>query len=314
MLGRRADELCYLVSKMGRAGELLQMWYLGQNDLGQRGSDMIKNWLFIRGMVREQRHWEEFPSIFEEKFPAARVYFLDLPGIGTMGHMKSPLDIPSIIEICQRRFDQIKEGVSGDWGILGVSLGGMVSLSWMDVVPKQFKLGVVINSSAASLSHPLERMQPQTLMRFLKTVFLKDRKKIERVILERTVSAHTDTSEILKRWAQIAPDPKMVRNLAFRQMLAAGRFVPTGNLSVPLLFIGAKGDRLAHWKCSLKLSQRYGGSFALHPWGGHDLTLEDPKWCINKISEWTKKLGISGDSSMSEIKIQSETSQFGKSA
>jgi hypothetical protein len=37
------------------------------------------NWLFLRGLSREQRDWGDFPETFERRV-GGRVYFLDLPG------------------------------------------------------------------------------------------------------------------------------------------------------------------------------------------------------------------------------------------
>ena len=38
------------------------------------------NWLLLRGLAREQRHWEDFPAILERTLPGTRVHRLDLPG------------------------------------------------------------------------------------------------------------------------------------------------------------------------------------------------------------------------------------------
>mgnify|MGYP003949335389 CR=1 FL=1 len=44
------------------------------------------NWLFLRGLTREQRHWGPFRDVFARDYPGAKVHCLDLPGTGTERH------------------------------------------------------------------------------------------------------------------------------------------------------------------------------------------------------------------------------------
>ena len=54
------------------------------------------NWLLLRGLAREQRHWGRFPALLSAKLPGDRVFCLDLPGTGTEHRRKSPASIAAI--------------------------------------------------------------------------------------------------------------------------------------------------------------------------------------------------------------------------
>ena len=49
------------------------------------------NWLFLRGLARDARHWGPFPHIFEERVPEAKVFTLDLAGMGTERRRNAPI-------------------------------------------------------------------------------------------------------------------------------------------------------------------------------------------------------------------------------
>ena len=88
------------------------------------------NWLLLRGMTRELRHWGPFPRIFEERAPGARVLCLDLPGAGTERARPSPWSVGGIAEDVRRRWRAAAAAGEGQWAVLGISLGGMVTLEW----------------------------------------------------------------------------------------------------------------------------------------------------------------------------------------
>ena len=61
----------------------------------------IKNttyWFFIRGLMREAAHWEDFPKQFETAFPESKVVTLDLQGSGAHWNSKAPLTILEMAE------------------------------------------------------------------------------------------------------------------------------------------------------------------------------------------------------------------------
>jgi pimeloyl-ACP methyl ester carboxylesterase len=59
-------------------------------------------WLFLRGLVRESAHWDDFPERFAAGIPGVRVVTLDLPGNGRHWRLDSPLSIPGMMEFARR--------------------------------------------------------------------------------------------------------------------------------------------------------------------------------------------------------------------
>ena len=62
------------------------------------------NWIFLRGLTREQGHWGEALQVFESTNPDMKVFCLDLPGTGTERARNSPLSVSGIMEDLRSRF------------------------------------------------------------------------------------------------------------------------------------------------------------------------------------------------------------------
>ena len=105
------------------------------------------NWLLLRGLARDQRHWMDFGKIFEERLSGSRVFMLDMPGMGDQNKRPSPLTIPGIVDDLRHRWKQLDYDFGGPWGILAVSLGGTAAA--------EHGLGKV-KRSFLSLVHPPE--------------------------------------------------------------------------------------------------------------------------------------------------------------
>ena len=88
------------------------------------------NWLLLRGLAREQRHWGRFPDALRSQLPDDQVFCLDLPGTGTEHQRKSPLEIAGIARDVRARFAGLRAQHPGPWRLLAVSLGGMVAMQW----------------------------------------------------------------------------------------------------------------------------------------------------------------------------------------
>ena len=146
------------------------------------------NWLILRGLVREQRHWGEFAPQFEaglkEKDPQAKVFTLDFAGFGTESERFSPTTIDEIVDDLRARWSALP--ASGEWCLLAVSLGGMVAMNWTSRYPEDFKKLVLINSSVGGLSPLFRRMQPANFPTILSLFFEKNIRNREEQILSIT--------------------------------------------------------------------------------------------------------------------------------
>ena len=64
------------------------------------------NWVFLRGLMRESRHWGEFPDQFRAVLPEADIVAPDLPGNGAKFRLRSPLSVQGMVEACRAAFSR----------------------------------------------------------------------------------------------------------------------------------------------------------------------------------------------------------------
>jgi pimeloyl-ACP methyl ester carboxylesterase len=106
---------------------------------------MSTNWLLLRGLMREQRHWEGFPARLQQYFPDDGVLLADLPGFGREVQQQSPSRIADITDELRMRWQA--ERAKGPLRLLTLSLGGMVAIDWASRYPDELSAVVLINSS-----------------------------------------------------------------------------------------------------------------------------------------------------------------------
>jgi hypothetical protein len=44
--------------------------------------------------------------------------------------------------------------------------------------------------------------------------------------------------------------------------------------------------------CTLAIQKKWGGSLAIHPSAGHDITLDEPRWVADRLKEWLEQQGL----------------------
>jgi pimeloyl-ACP methyl ester carboxylesterase len=247
-------------------------------------------WLFVRGLSREARHWLPFPERFEREMPGASVHLLDLPGAGTEWRRKAPLTVGGCMRDVRRRWLQLREAHPGRWGILGISLGGMVVLRWTGELASDFERAVVVNTSAADLSPPWRRMRLGVLPGITRALRTADPVAREREILRATTRIFTGHDALAQTWAGYHRDQPMTRVNVLRQLAAAARFRSPASIGLPLLVLAAAHDPLAQADCGRRIATKYGAPFQLHPTAGHDLPLDDPGWVTARVADFAAGL------------------------
>lgn len=240
------------------------------------------NWLLIRGLSREQRHWGDFPSILSEATGAV-VRTIDPPGFGTESSRRSPARLAEITDDLRARFLAADGAAEGPWSILGISLGGMVALDWCARHPSDFERCVVVNTSTR-LSPPWKRFRPATVPNLLGSR-LRRGDAGERATLAVSLNRPDHDLDALARqytdWArERRPSGASLRG----QVVAATRFGAPATIDVPVLVLASEGDRLVSPSCSRRLAEHLRAPIAVHPDGGHDLALDDPHWICAQIT------------------------------
>lgn len=249
------------------------------------------NWFILRGLVREQRHWGNFQSIFQKKLneehPNGKVFCLDAPGFGTELNRTSPLTIKGIVHDLRERWMIEKnknQYPDAEWGILAVSLGGMIALQWTHDYPDDFKQLVVMNSSVSGLSPVLKRFRPKNIPKLIQLMIRRDLHHREKNILEMTTNLRGDSlAKQVSRNVEIAQTANPSRQNAIRQLVAATRFRAPEKISVPMLVISGLGDQLVHPHCSEQIAKHFQAPLIHHETANHDLSADEPEWVANQV-------------------------------
>ncbi|WP_348679055.1 alpha/beta fold hydrolase [Alcanivorax profundi] len=247
---------------------------------------MARTWVLLRGLVREQRHWEDFPAQFQAAVPSDRVICVDLPGNGVFYREDSPTRIAAMV--AHAREQLANQGESGPFYLVALSLGAMTAVQWLSQAPHEVAFAALINTSSSRFSPFWRRLRPGNYARLIREgIISRNRVRKEKAILEITSNLR-DTAwlhQLAERWAEYARlQPVSLRN-SLRQLLAAMRFQAPAALpdTIPVILISGEGDRLVHPSCSRRMAEAWQLPLRAHPQAGHDLPLDAPQWLINTL-------------------------------
>ena len=249
-------------------------------------------WLLLRGLIRESRHWLDFPEYFAANVKSpdgadTAVISCDLPGFGTENDGVVPATVPEFVDDMRARLkSQLEPGER--IGLCAVSLGGMVGLSWLSRFPDDFSCAVIINSSLGDVSPLWQRMQLRNWPNIFRAPFMSAPTR-ERMLLGMT--RHQGDLDIdARRYSDIATltPPKPAH--AVSQLRAAIKMKSPTSVSVPTWVLASTGDNLVSYKCSEAIAARLSLPLRLHEGtgsaaAGHDLPLDQPGWVCDRVNE-----------------------------
>ncbi len=241
-------------------------------------------WVLLRGLIREQRHWETFPArLCAALPPGSRVICVDLPGNGLHFRERSPLSITAMVDAA--RADLARQGVQGPVCLLALSLGAMAAFEWMSRYPQEIQRAVLLNTSLSAYSPFWQRLRPHNYLRIVRDVLFRHSQEYrERMILEITTNLIADREVYVRRWTGYAHDQPVSVSNALRQLLAAARYQRPENLpACPVLLLNGGGDRLVNPQCSEAIAAGMNLPLRRHPQAGHDLSLDAPDWVIAEV-------------------------------
>lgn len=243
-------------------------------------------WILIRGLGREAAHWGEFVDQLQTAFPNSQIICPDLPGTGKALDQTSPWTIADITDTLRHQIKQTAIDLDRQrCGIVGLSLGGMVTWDWLKRYPKDASLGVLINTSFADLSPFYHRLYWKRYGKMLQLGLTPNRIAREKAIIEMVCNAHAH-DRILQHWSNIAQQRPVSAATLFRQLVAAARFRAGDKPQQTTLILSSAADNLVNPRCSQRLHQHYGLPINIHPWAGHDLSTDDPAWVAARLSEF----------------------------
>lgn len=258
-------------------------------------------WILLRGLAREARHWGSFPQDLADAIskvkPEARADCIDLPGAGCFSEMKCPLSIPEMTEFVRGKLLEMRqrqreaaETPAPEVYLVAFSLGGMVASEWLHRWPDEIKGCVLINTSFKGYSPIYHRLVPTALRHLAGAVRGKSAQEQERHVLRMVSNRSEAHDRLVKEWSYISETrPVRFENVA-RQLLAASRYQPALEAPpVSVLVLNSLKDAMVHPSCSEAIARRWGAELRRHPTAGHDLAVDEPEWTVDQIQDWYMK-------------------------
>lgn len=247
----------------------------------------MSTWVLLRGLMREQRHWGDFPATLAAALPGATIITPDLPGNGQQCRLRSPTSVAAMVEAC--RADLRARGVAPPYSLLALSLGGMVAVAWASRYPQELAHCVLINSSMRPYSRFHQRLRWHNYPAILGLLWHGGAARQEQLVLRLTSHGGTPArrAAVLAQWLAIQRDCPVTRANALRQLWAAARFrAPATPPPVPLLVLSSAADRLVDPRCSANLARAWQLAHSIHADAGHDLPLDDGAWVAQAVARW----------------------------
>jgi pimeloyl-ACP methyl ester carboxylesterase len=244
----------------------------------------MDNWVLLRGLTRDGRHWGAFPELIRERFPLARVTCVDLPGAGCFHQAESPVAMADMVAHCRRTLRD--SAIAPPYFVLALSLGGMVAVEWAHAAPGELCGCVLMNTSLRQFNPFYRRLRPQAYPAVLRILAQGKRMPArERGILELVSNQPARRRELLPQWIALQEEAPISPRNACRQLFAAMRYrAPAAPPAVPILLLASRHDRLVHYSCSCEIARRWNLDCYLHAGAGHDLPLDDGPWVIERIA------------------------------
>jgi pimeloyl-ACP methyl ester carboxylesterase len=248
----------------------------------------MTTWVLLRGLMREARHWGEFPALFQKELGAQNIVALDFPGNGRLHGQVSPDSVNEMANYCHTRLMQL--GYRPPYNVLALSLGAMVAVAWSERYPSELDKMVLINTSLSPHNPFYHRLRPENYPALVRHLLLGSAVQRESLILELTSSLTNNPERkqaILEQWTAYAREYPITRANILRQLRAAASYRAAPEApSAPVLLLAGQQDRLVDVHCSLTLAHHWGCAIRLHPTAGHDLPLDDGVWVSQQVKDW----------------------------
>lgn len=239
------------------------------------------DWLLLRGLCRESRHWGDFPQQLAGLPGIEKVTCIDLPGNGQLCRQRTPVRIEELVHQlhCQYRPRQ-------PIYILGLSLGGMIAYHWMQTWPEDIRGIVMINSSLPPVNTIYKRLRFSAIPALLKALLSSGYKR-ESIIYNLSCESQQAREQHLSLWQLYQLEYPIRFNNVIRQLLLASHCrALDAPPKRPVLLISGARDKLVNPQCSAQLAQRWHMPHLRHTEAGHDLPHDQAKWLIHQIEQW----------------------------
>lgn len=248
----------------------------------------MTTWVLLRGLMREARHWGEFPTLFQNAVGAQHLVTLDFPGNGRLHAQSSATSVTEMANYCHSQLRQL--GYAPPYHVLALSLGAMVAVAWGELYPAELEKMVLINTSMAPYNSFYHRLRPTNYPALFRYLLFGSAAQRESLILQLTsrLKSHAEHRQaILEQWTAYARECPITSANILRQLQAAVSYRAALTVPpIPVLLLAGQQDQLVNVKCSLTLAQYWRCAIRLHPTAGHDLPLDDGEWVTQQVKVW----------------------------
>jgi pimeloyl-ACP methyl ester carboxylesterase len=246
---------------------------------------MNSQWIFLRGLARESRHWGTFPQEFEKQLPGSKVICLDLPGAGIHSNLNSPLSMAGVVRFLR---DQLQsQRTDQPTFLFSISLGSMVAAEWLTLFPEDFSGAVLINTSFKGWSPFYKRLSPKAYLHLVRIILSRNALSREAEVLKMVSNRPELHPELAQEWSKIFTSRPMTLNNSLRQLALAAFYGPPRTIpQVPVLILNSLSDQMVDPSCSERVAKKWSAPLRRHPSAGHELLVDEPDWAIQSIASW----------------------------
>jgi pimeloyl-ACP methyl ester carboxylesterase len=252
----------------------------------------MTTWVLLRGLMRESRHWGDFPIRFQQALGAEKVVMPDFPGNGRLHAQASHSSVAEMAHYCHDQLQRL--GHKPPYRVLALSLGAMVAVEWSRQHPEEIANLVLINTSLAPHNSFYHRLKPKNYPALIGYLFTGSKAGRERLILKLTSNKDFTPEQqaiLLGQWSSYAQDKPVARANILRQLYAAVSYhAPAIAPRTQVLLLAGLGDRLVDAQCSRTLAKQWGCPIVLHESAGHDLPLDEGTWVAEQVRLWLAAL------------------------
>ena len=171
--------------------------------------------ILIRGLGRDQLHWQPLLECIRQEYPNATVETPDLPGTGILFQQKSPTRIADYIPILAEQLTASNEPAT----LVGLSLGGMIALEWAYQSPQTFSNLVLINSSSR-LNHFFQRLKLHQVICYPEILLSQNTRIKEQATYRLTCNSRPVNPAIIDHWVEVQNLHPVKLTNQLRQLLA----------------------------------------------------------------------------------------------
>lgn len=248
----------------------------------------MTTWIFLRGLMRESRHWGSFPVQFREELNPVRIVQPDLPGNGPLNKLTSPARVENMVDSYRNTMRTM--GFAPPYSLLGLSMGAMTAAAWAHRYPSELGACVLINTSMRPFSPFYHRLDWRNYPDLCRLLLSPDISRREHLILRLTSARPEVRDRVLSQWIEYQRQYPVSRHNGLAQLAAAARYcAPASKPEVPLLILASKGDRLVNPLCSVRLARAWQADLSMHADAGHDLPLDDGPWVARQVCAWLQR-------------------------